>query len=67
MKLFLLLFTCHYSMQNIDFSDSGFVMKPPQPSSAVHGAPPFTGYPSLIFWNIHTVDQHATIFVVLFF
>jgi len=31
-------------MQNIGFSNSGYV-KPPQPScSAVHRAPPFTGY-----------------------
>jgi len=32
-------------MQNISFSDSGYIIKPPQPSSAVHRAPPFTGYP----------------------
>jgi len=31
-------------MQNIGFSDSGYVIKSPHPSSAVHGAPPFTGY-----------------------
>jgi len=29
-------------MQNIGFSDCGHVIKPPQPSSAVYGAPPFT-------------------------
>jgi len=44
-KLFLLPFTSHCSTQNIGFSDFGYVIKPPQPSSAVHGAPPFTGYP----------------------
>jgi len=43
-KLFLLPFTSHCSSQNIAFSDSGYVIKPPQPSSAVHRAPPFTGY-----------------------
>jgi len=32
-------------MQNIGFSNSGYVIKPPQPSSAVYGAPPFTGHP----------------------
>jgi len=42
--LFLLPFTSHCSTQNIACSDSGFVIKPPQPSSAVYGAPSFTGY-----------------------
>jgi len=32
-------------MQNIGFSDFGYVIKPPQPNSAVCGAPPFTGHP----------------------
>jgi len=31
-------------MQKIGFSDSGYVIKPPQPSSAVYGASPFTGH-----------------------
>jgi len=31
-------------MQNIGFSDSGYVIKPLQPSSAIYGAPPFTGH-----------------------
>jgi len=31
-------------MQNISFSDSGYFIKPLQPSSAVYGAPPFTGH-----------------------
>jgi len=44
MKLFLLLFSSHCSTQNIGFSDSGYVIKPPQPSSAVYGALPFTGH-----------------------
>jgi len=31
-------------MQNIGFSDSGYVIKPPQPSSAIDGAPSFSEY-----------------------
>jgi len=42
-KLFLLPFSCHCSRQNIGFSDSVYVMKPLQPSSAVWWAPPVTG------------------------
>jgi len=30
-------------MKIIGFNDSGYVIKPPQPSSSVYGAPPFTG------------------------
>jgi len=30
-------------MQNIGFSDSVYVIKPAQQSSAIYGAPPFTG------------------------
>ena len=30
-------------MQNISFNDFGYVIKPLQPSSAIYGAPPFTG------------------------
>ena len=40
-KLFLLLFTSHCSMQNIGFNDSGYVIKSLQTSSAIYGAPPF--------------------------
>jgi len=44
-QIFLLPFDSHCSMQNIGFnSDSGYVIKPPQPSSAIYGAPPFTGH-----------------------
>ena len=43
-NLFLLPFSSHCLMQNIDFSDSGYVIKPPQPSSAIYGAPRFTVY-----------------------
>jgi len=42
-NLFLLLFTSHCSTQIIGFSDSGCVIKPPQPSSSIYGAPPFQG------------------------
>jgi len=45
-QLFLLLFTFHCSMQNIGFSDSGDVIKPPQPCSALYGAPLFTEHPA---------------------
>jgi len=34
-------------MKNIGFNDSGYVIKPPQPSSTMCGALPFTGNPSL--------------------
>jgi len=47
-KLFLLPFTFHCSTKNIGFNDSGYVIKPPQPSSAIYGAPPFTGNPLLL-------------------
>jgi len=43
-KLFLLPFSSHCWTQNIVFSNSGHVIKSPQPSSTVHRAPPFTGY-----------------------
>ena len=42
-KLFLLPSTSHFSKKNISFNDSGYIIKPPQPSSAIYGAPPFTG------------------------
>jgi len=42
-KLFLLPFGSHCSPQNIGFSDSGYVIKPPELSSAVYRAPPFIG------------------------
>jgi len=29
-------------MQNIGFSNSGYIIKPPQPSFAIYGALPFT-------------------------
>jgi len=46
-QLFLLPFSSHSSKQNIGFNDSGYVIKPPQPRSAIYGAPPFTGNPYL--------------------
>jgi len=42
------LFSSHCSTQNISFTDSGYIIKPPQPSSILHGAPLFTGYPTLV-------------------
>jgi len=32
-------------MKNIGFNDSGYAIKPLQPSFAIYGAPPFTGNP----------------------
>ena len=43
-QLILLPFSSHCSTQIIGFSDSRYVIKPPQPSSAIYGAPPFTGH-----------------------
>ena len=43
-QLFLLPFSSHCSMQNTSFSNSGYVIKPLQPSSAIYGALPFTGH-----------------------
>jgi len=37
-----------FILQRNFFFHSGYVIKPPQPSSAIYGAPPFTG-------NIETV------------
>jgi len=45
-NLFLLQIRSHCSMKNIGFRDSGYVIKPPQPSSAIYGAPPFTVFRS---------------------
>jgi len=47
-QLLLLLFSSHCSTQNIGSNDFGYVIKPPQPSSAIYGAPPFTGNPILV-------------------
>jgi len=44
-KLFLLPFSSRCSTQ-ISFSGPVYLIKPPQPSSAVYGALPFTGHPS---------------------
>jgi len=46
-KIIFTPFSSHFSKKNISFSDSGYVIKHPQPSSALHGTPPFTGYPNL--------------------
>ena len=50
-NFFLLPFSSHSSTQNIGFSDSGYVIKPPQPSSVVYGAPPSQGTQPLKFVN----------------
>jgi len=62
-KLCLLPFSSHCSTQNIGFSDFGYVIKPPQPSSAVYGAPPFTGhrYPHTISHR----NEHSTVIVFI--
>jgi len=41
-QLFSLPFNSHCSTQNIGFNNSGYVIKPPQPSSAIYGALPRT-------------------------
>jgi len=43
--IFLLLFY-FYCFCNTTFLHSSYVIKPPQPSSAIYGAPPFTGNPT---------------------
>jgi len=48
-KYFSLLFSV-YSFYNATFFHSGYVIKPPQPSSAIHGAPPFTEYFNLVYF-----------------
>jgi len=40
-QVFLQRFSSHCSTQNIGFSDSSYIIKPPQPSSAIYGALPF--------------------------
>jgi len=40
-----LCFSSVYSFCNATLFHSGYVIKPPQPSSAIYGAPPFTGHP----------------------
>jgi len=44
-KIFFLCFFSVYSFCNATFFHSGYVIKPPQPSSALYGAPPSTGNP----------------------
>jgi len=41
-KIFSLCLFSVYSFCKATFSHSGYVIKPPQPSSASDGAPPFT-------------------------
>jgi len=42
-------------MQNIGFSDFGYVIKPPQPSSAIYGAPPSIGH--RLKWKTREVGE----------
>jgi len=44
-QLFLLPFSSHCSTHNIGFSDSGYVITTPLPSSAIHGVPFFAEDP----------------------
>ena len=52
-QLFLLQLSSHCSTQNIGFSDSGYAIKPPQPSFAIYGAPPFTGHQCFYYGNLY--------------
>jgi len=45
-QLFLLTFSFQCWTQKIGFRDSGYVIKPPQTSSALYEAPPFTEHPT---------------------
>jgi len=60
--LFLLPFTSHCSTQHIGFGDSGYVIKPPQPSSAIYGAPPFTEYLSKALLGLLKACSHVVYF-----
>jgi len=42
---FFLHFFSFFCFCNATFFHSGYVFKAPQPSSAIYGAPPFTGHP----------------------
>jgi len=44
LHLFFLFCFC-----NATFFNSGYIIKPPQPSSAIYGAPPLTEHPSLVY------------------
>jgi len=59
----LLPSTSHFSKKNISFNDSGYVIKPPQRSSAVYGAPPFTSNQHfskiwICSWQRHGMSMH---------
>jgi len=42
---FFLYFFSFFCFANATFFHPGYVIKPPQPSSAIYGAPPFAGHP----------------------
>jgi len=49
-------FASHRTTKNIDFNDSVNVIKPPQRSSAIYGAPPFTRNPvtfTTVWFSLH--------------
>jgi len=52
-------------MQNISFNDSGYVIKPLQPSSAIYRAPPFTGNPIILFRRGQSMTSSVNHDVVL--
>jgi len=56
-------------MQNITFNNSSYVIKPPQPSTTLHGAPPFTRYPSAtkVLGSNLTLLTFVLFFSLLFF
>jgi len=67
-KVFLLLFSSHCSTQKNNFSDSGSVIKTPQPSSAAYGAPPFTGHQTSGCNTItHDNMNHLFVFRTIYF
>jgi len=45
-------------MQNIGFSNSDYVIKPLQPSSAIYGAPSFTGHLDLMVVESKCLNDH---------
>jgi len=51
-KIFFLWFFSVYSFYNATFFHYDYVIKPPQPSSAIYGTPPFTGNQDG-FFSIH--------------
>jgi len=57
-QTFFLCFFSVYSICNATFFHSGYVIKPPQPSSTIYRAPPFTG--NRINQFIASRDEHGS-------